>query len=667
MSSSKNDNKNNIKYIKSQFILEEKSIPIKNINLFKKSNLTTQTIIKTIFKKFNLKYNIMPKRYYSIIIDNIVFNEKSHIVSIFKDLLINYDSNDFLKRFYTKSESDIRLPKYFEYYDLYSKIFPNYTSIPEGKYFYINIQKKQRMIDLQENLENEKSMEKKMKKPKKKEKDVNVFNTSVINSILNRTNKEEMEIIFDLNLDDYNKEENDFLNKVNKLVDNINNYEVKEDYYIDYNFESQKEKKNNKKEIISPLMNININYINFNKFNDVKTNSISFNNQNNKNNNNNNAFLYKIFNMSIKDSKRNLKNQIKNKNTYKEGNLILMKINQIKQNKKPLQNVSNYLKNVNNNNNANKVLLSVSKNITSSMGKNNSTTNIKIDQKNKTIVYDYKNKNYDITNNIKIEKGNMNLKNIFTYRTSFGYLSPNNNRNYNNLEIPQKFPLSSRNKNNDIERNNINMYLTNNKYFNQKQNKSIQNINNNNKSTLQKKDNNLYLLINNSRNKILLNNKNQINPSSMSQKKFLNARSNYTPLNNRFTLKQKKKLKRDYSLLNSKFISRDRIWNIENKNNNTIFKDNLAFNNFVNDENINNIADNKNINKNSIFNNKTNYIKTKKMYHNNSSRNLNIEKINKRIKNKRDMSGIYMNEFIKAFNNSKNLRNKFLSLRNNEK
>ena len=55
----------------------------------------------------------MPKKYNLIIIDNIIFNDKSHIVSVFKDLLINHDFNDFLKRFYTREESDIRLPKYF--------------------------------------------------------------------------------------------------------------------------------------------------------------------------------------------------------------------------------------------------------------------------------------------------------------------------------------------------------------------------------------------------------------------------------------------------------------------------------------------------------------------------------------------------------------------------
>ena len=139
MSSSINEkNENNIKYLKSLFLKEEE-FNIESIYNFKRSKLSTSQLITKIFKKFNKKYNVMPKRYNSTIVDNIIFNEKSHIVSVFKDLLIKYDFNDFLKRFYTRKESSIRLPKYFEYYNLYSKIFPNYTSIPECRYLYKNI------------------------------------------------------------------------------------------------------------------------------------------------------------------------------------------------------------------------------------------------------------------------------------------------------------------------------------------------------------------------------------------------------------------------------------------------------------------------------------------------------------------------------------------------
>ena len=120
-----------------------------------KPNKTLDSIITLIFHKFRRKYNHMQEIYDYSIIDNIIYNDKSHIVSVFKDLLIINDYSEYLKRFYGREETLSRLEKYCEYYNLYSKIFPNYTSIPEGQYFYLNIQKKQRMIDLQEKMENE--------------------------------------------------------------------------------------------------------------------------------------------------------------------------------------------------------------------------------------------------------------------------------------------------------------------------------------------------------------------------------------------------------------------------------------------------------------------------------------------------------------------------------
>ena len=634
MSSSKIEN--NTKNIKSQFLqIKIDNYENKDKNI-KKYNLSTQDIIKKIFKKFNKKYNTMPKKYNLIIIDNIIFNDKSHIVSVFKDLLINHDFNDFLKRFYTREESYIRLPKYFEYYNLYSKIFPNYTSIPEGKYFYINIQKKQRMIDLQEDMEKEKSKEKKSKVVKKDVKEEKVFNTSVMNSILNRTNKEEMEMLFDIYFDNSSEEDIKFIKKINKLIEDINYYEMREDFYIDYNYESKNEKNNNKKEIISPLMNININYINFNKFNEVKTNSVSFNNQNNKNN----TFLYKIFSVPIKNSKRNLKNKVKGS--------FLMKM---QQNKNSIQNESNYLKHMNNS------IFALNKGGKSSFIQNYSNSNNKLINKNKTIVCEYKSKNKNDINYFKIDKPNMSLRNIFSYRTSFGYLSPNKN---NNMEMQQKFPLSSRNKNSDYNRNSENLFLTIEKYFPNKNNQNPSS-NINNKSILSKKDNNLYVLINNSRNKILLNNNRQKVPGAAT--KFLNIQNSVSPVATKFKLRTKKKFEQNYSLLNNKFFYNNKFWN--DKKNKTILKEHFLPNDFINDENI--LSKDKNINKdNEIFMNSSNSNKSKKIYHNNSSRNLNSNQINKRINKNRDSTGKYVKEFIRAFNNSKKLRSDFLSQREKE-
>jgi hypothetical protein len=76
-----------------------------------------------------------------------MYNEQRHIVSVFKEYLIFDDFSEYLKRFYSRKESLDRLPRIFEFYDHYSKVFPNYVSIPESKYMFKNIERKQKLID----------------------------------------------------------------------------------------------------------------------------------------------------------------------------------------------------------------------------------------------------------------------------------------------------------------------------------------------------------------------------------------------------------------------------------------------------------------------------------------------------------------------------------------
>ena len=136
----------------------------KTLNSFIKTRqklYSLKTIEKYIQRKFIKKYKINNLKYGSVIINNIVYNEKSHIVALFKDYLILDDLSEFLKRFYRKDESDIRLPKFYEYYETYSKIYPNYTGLPESKFIYKNIHKKQKMIELQQEKEKKKKNKKK--------------------------------------------------------------------------------------------------------------------------------------------------------------------------------------------------------------------------------------------------------------------------------------------------------------------------------------------------------------------------------------------------------------------------------------------------------------------------------------------------------------------------
>ena len=85
--------------------------------------------------------------YNSKVVSDIMYNESRNIVSLFKDYLIFDDFSEYLKREYKANESVGRLPQVFEFYTKYSKVYPNYVVIPENKYMFKNIEKKQKLID----------------------------------------------------------------------------------------------------------------------------------------------------------------------------------------------------------------------------------------------------------------------------------------------------------------------------------------------------------------------------------------------------------------------------------------------------------------------------------------------------------------------------------------
>jgi hypothetical protein len=77
-----------------------------------------------------------------------------------------------------------KLVKLLEYYESYSKIFPNYIVLHESKYLYKNIQKKQKMIDNIQLYEYNKNHKENISIITN---DGFIFNTEVYNSILNQT------------------------------------------------------------------------------------------------------------------------------------------------------------------------------------------------------------------------------------------------------------------------------------------------------------------------------------------------------------------------------------------------------------------------------------------------------------------------------------------------
>ena len=106
------------------------------------------TVLRQIsYTKLFKKYSSGEYSFNKISVNNLIFNENCLVVARFKDFLIYDDNTEFIRRFYDSKEGTPRLKKILNFYEKYSKIFPNYLVLKENKYLYRNIRKKQKMID----------------------------------------------------------------------------------------------------------------------------------------------------------------------------------------------------------------------------------------------------------------------------------------------------------------------------------------------------------------------------------------------------------------------------------------------------------------------------------------------------------------------------------------
>ena len=180
--------------------------------------LSMRTIRNLTNLHFINKYIKNETYYNSIIIEHIIHNEPGHIVAEFKDFLILGDINEFLQNYYKIKESKYILPKIFEYYINCSVIFPNYVVLPESQYIYKNIQKKQKVIDVQQEQEDkEENIKKGLIKQEKKE---DIFTTQILDSILNQTDTSGIKQFFGVSNDG-----NSMGDQLSKIIEGIHYYE----------------------------------------------------------------------------------------------------------------------------------------------------------------------------------------------------------------------------------------------------------------------------------------------------------------------------------------------------------------------------------------------------------------------------------------------------------
>ena len=123
------------------------SLPSSNNPRIYLSELEKRTRLSLI-KRYDKPLSFHDKK----LINDILFNEKTHYVETFKEYLLYEDYNEFLKKFYYKKEVYKKLAEILYFYEKYSKIFPNYTTLPESKYLYKNIKRKQKIIDQMNNM-----------------------------------------------------------------------------------------------------------------------------------------------------------------------------------------------------------------------------------------------------------------------------------------------------------------------------------------------------------------------------------------------------------------------------------------------------------------------------------------------------------------------------------
>ena len=340
-SSNKNNSIKTIDEINKQINLKEKALKLILDNT--KNLPSILQLERIVFKKFNNYYS-NDKDFYNIkVINEIICNESTHIVAEFKDYLISGDYSEFLQKIYNLKECKECLPKIFEYYESCSVIFPNYVILPESKYIYKNIQRKQRVIDNQQDLEDK---QEKIKKGLIKISEDNevVFTTQAIDSILDQTDTSNIKAFFgvkdstDKNISLENiinkistaenycktisdrKNTNCTLKKMNEkkklaVTMNLNNNNTKikgRNYkrYLDGGYSSSSSN-NNQKKIITGL-NINSTISNGMKNTKVSSTTIEMDSKNFKNNINNNKDNNTIY-ISSNSKNLNYKNKSINK------------------------------------------------------------------------------------------------------------------------------------------------------------------------------------------------------------------------------------------------------------------------------------------------------------------------------------------------------------------
>jgi len=425
----------NTKKIKNLIHLNDlKKLKKYSITNHNNSNYITQQT-KYIMRKLANKYNRNPEYYYRKIIADIIDNESSHLVASFKEYLIYGDYSEFLQGYFQMKDVIRFLPLIFDYYHSSTVIFPNYVALEEKKYIYKNIQKKQQIINIQQ--EQEEIDKKNELKKKEKEKKINneneiinfesdstsksdILTPHVLNSILNQTNTSNNRKLFGINnFSNTSEDLHEFIEKMKNIEKKINlknqNQKYRNKHMISIHKGNNIKKDNNKSNITNTFNTLSTknNTKGKEKSNKSNIDAKSFSDKNIKNN-------YNLSSINLNYSKNINKHfllklgNIKRKNEMKTTKNILLEISSLNTSRK-FKKINFFLK----------------KNHLTEFNKSKGSKIEKIKNKNESI----QNKNYNfkhikrIKSYYGINQSISRNKNIFYENTIFSNNSNSSNKN----------------------------------------------------------------------------------------------------------------------------------------------------------------------------------------------------------------------------------------------
>ena len=390
----------------------------------KKNNKKNNNYEIHIHKKLYLQYNILPNQYEQIQINNFIKGKYCHSLSFLKESLIYNYQKEFLKKYYTKSQSMKQIKLFAEFYKTYLQFFcsPTLNELNLNELIEEMVETKA-MVFYKKNYKDEKS-----KKNKEKKRYINmIVFTDKIKKDISRKNtlKDLSKTTIGFNSMTHNTNTNSY-KSINSLINEIgenknNDININKNIKNYYNTYSEKDLN-----IITNKTNPLINK----KIPKIKLNLNSINNKTNisrqKNNNKNSKPTYhkiNIVNNKIIIINNNSKSKIKK--NQKKNNLTLLSRNSFNNNYFSLFNegVYDYIKsqdriiNSTNNNNSSSFTKTLNKERKSS---SKIYSNNKINSKNKI--------NNKIIHIKKIKEKNLILK-----PQNFQKIFNNNKKIYSNF------------------------------------------------------------------------------------------------------------------------------------------------------------------------------------------------------------------------------------------